>query len=107
MSSFLHPVLISFHSCFFILFCISDFHQFVIYLAYSASCILLLVPSSELFQLLCFHLCLFKLKTYISLLNVSYNLLILASKFFSEVFDHLYCHYSEVFFMEVAYLQFT
>ena len=68
-------VLISFHSFLFVLFCGSDFHHSVFQVTslFSASVILLLIPSSVFFIpviVLFISVCLF-FKSSISLLNIS------------------------------------
>ena len=83
-----------FHSIFYILFCVSDFHHSRSLIHSSISVNLLLIPSSALFMLVC-SLVLDLCKHFLHLLHS-----------FIEILDHLHCHYSEFFFWKVAYLHF-
>ena len=109
---FSKTLLISFHSLFFIIFCISDFHQSVFHLTYLFFCLcnLLLVSFSEFFILVIefwISTCLV-FKSSISLFSVSSNWSILASIFFAKISDLLWnnhhCHFFKVFFMKAANL---
>ena len=92
---FSYTVLVSFYSFFFVLLCVSDIHQSVFHLVNSASCILLLIPSSEkkkkiyIYIYICYcvvHVCLACVNlSILYLLNISCNLSIFASSFFSKI----------------------
>ena len=74
----------------------------------SASYILSVFSSDFLISVTIFYIsaCLI-FKSSISLFNVSCNLSIFNSSFFLKIWNHLYYHYSKVFFMEMANLQIT
>ena len=83
--AFFETLFTSFQSFFSFLFCISDFHLCVFHLAYSFSCILLLIASNDFFKILiivfCISACL-SFRSCISLLNVPFRLSVFASSLF-------------------------
>ena len=76
---FSYTVLVSFYSFFFVLLCVSDIHQSVFHLVNSASCILLLIPSSE------------KKKIYIYIYIYIYVTVLFMSAWLVLIFQYYIC----------------